>query len=785
MRRFDCEDLFCQALKDGITLFCGAGFSVLSCDKNDDLLPLGNQLLDELKCRFDYVNNYNNLSRACTKISRNDRASFYRFLEERFCVESYDELYNVIKEINIKSIFTTNIDDLFYKIYDDSASNRKLYNRSDGADNKNELTIDYYALHGCIREMGCEYVFGATDLAAAFSRSGKNESWRNLARDSSRNPILFWGWNFNDPGPIEAMYDKEKKFEQNIQRWVLLYDPEEEMVDFLESLRFNIIIGDTREMLIYIKEKSAEIADEINKIIKKADNAQLKKYNIPENDSKLIKYPIKGYFLEYTPQWSHIYSGAVTRTRHYIKLMDKISSGKDIIIIGIRCSGKTTLLMQACVFGTFSKPVHFMSAPSLVEIELYLNLLNGSNSILFVDNCFRDTNAVCKLLEAKNVQVVFSDRDFNFERQYHKISQYMSNVIKIDVTELEQSDAQNIMSSMPTEIKKNNIIFDNYSKDPTIINLLAIAMKATDFRFIKQFSEQDIEAARVFTAVCYVHSCGVPCSFDMIYSFLGDDIYTWREMYNIIERIGGLLKDLSNGDIVSIDHDQDYFMCRSRTLAEKIISSIPEGSEFFRDVLNEFTEYVPQYKICQYDKFRRDAYDSMLVAKAYKDDLKGGEAFYKLCSEKDDSEYIYQQAALYFAKYKAYNTAFYWIDKARNVSHYNRFSIDSTYAQIYFDANFESDSEEQLIESLNILKTCCTSDKRKNIHFVSYAKRAIQYHEKYHNQDSENYILSANEIISEAISQNFQALGQKNKRELLSLKDKINKLIKPGMNSTP
>ena len=80
----------------------------------------------------------------------------------------------------------------------------------------------------------------------------------------------------------------------------------------------------------------------------------------------------------------------------------------------------------------------------------------------------------------------------------------MNNVIKLDVTELEQDDAQNIISSMPTEIKKNNINFDNYLKDPTIINLLATAMKATDFRFIKQFSEQDMEAARVFVVVSCV-----------------------------------------------------------------------------------------------------------------------------------------------------------------------------------------------------------------------------------------------------------------------------------------
>lgn len=770
LKRFDCEDLFCQALKRGITLFCGAGFSVLSYDKNNKALPLGDGLLKELKQKYDYISTYTSLSWACTKLSKNDKDSFYDFLEERFKVENYDELYNSIKKININSIFTTNIDDLFYKIYENSETGKNLYNRSNGEDNKNDLSIDYYALHGSIREKG-EYVFGATDLASAFSRSGNNESWRNLARDAAKNPILFWGWNFSDPGPNEALYNKESEFEENIQRWALLHEPNEEKIDFLESLRFNIIIGDTKDLLIYINEKSLEMKEELEEIIIKTGNAQLEKYCIPQNDNKIIKYPIKSYFIEYSPQWSHIYSGSIPKTKYYTKLIDKISSGKDIILIGIRCSGKTTLLMQASISDVFIKPVHFMYAPSLTEVEAYIKLVNGKKTILFVDNCFRDTNAVCKLLDAKNIQVVLADRDFNFERQYHNISQYMTNVVKIDITELEQSDAQNIIEAIPSEIKRNRISMKNYLKDPTILNLLANAMKVTNFKFIDRFFAQDRDAARVFMVVCYVHSCGVPCSFDMIYSFLGDNLYTWQDMYEIIERVGGLIKDLSDGEIEYIEYDQDYFMCRSRILAEKIISSIPEGSKFFREVLCDFTKNVPQYKICQYDKFRRDAYDSMMVAKAYKDDLSGGEEFYNLCSKKDDSEYIYQQAALYFSRYKDYNSAFYWIDKARNISHYNRFSIDSTYAQIFFDANIETEakSESQLIEALNILKNCCTSDKRKNIHFVAYAKRAIQYHEKYNNQDSLSFIQSADKIISDSLSQNNQAIGQKNIWELKNL----------------
>ena len=73
MKRFDCKDLFNQALVKGITLFCGAGFSIYSYDKDNEALPLGNTLLDELKKRYNYVKDYSKLSNACTKITKNDK----------------------------------------------------------------------------------------------------------------------------------------------------------------------------------------------------------------------------------------------------------------------------------------------------------------------------------------------------------------------------------------------------------------------------------------------------------------------------------------------------------------------------------------------------------------------------------------------------------------------------------------------------------------------------------------------------------------------------------------
>ena len=42
------------------------------------------------------------------------------YLENRFKVIDYDDRYNYLDSFNLKTVFTTNIDDLLYKIFDQS-----------------------------------------------------------------------------------------------------------------------------------------------------------------------------------------------------------------------------------------------------------------------------------------------------------------------------------------------------------------------------------------------------------------------------------------------------------------------------------------------------------------------------------------------------------------------------------------------------------------------------------------------------------------------------------------
>lgn len=777
MKRFDYEDLFCVAVQEGLSLFCGAGFSVEAEDRKGEKLPVGAYLLDELKKQFSRIERYSSLPKACTTLKKSDKNSFYRFLEERFTIGKFDSDYNIITKIKIKNIYTTNIDDLFFNIY---STNESAYYLNDRSRSGNEIgdsaAIGYFPLHGCVKNKG-DYVFGLTDIASAYSQSSHTSAWKQLAKDASGSPILFWGWNFEDSGPIEAMYGEENGIDSNIHKWVLLYEPTDETIDCLTTLGFNIIIGNTKEMLRYLIELDEKISKrEVCPSTSSDDSfCNFDLYLPPKNDDNLKTYPLKSMFLDYAPQWSYIYSGSIPKTKYYRVLVNEIIAGKNLLVYGIRGSGKTTLMMQLLIDFEIPKAKHFMTAPSLGQAKVYIKDLKGRRSLLFVDDCFRDTEAVVELRRQPNIQIVAFDRDFNYESQFVKLKDSEFSQ-PIEITELSQEDAQAILDIIPEDLKKNNANIHNFSKDPTIPNLLAGTLKLMNFNFVERFQRNDAISAEVFILICYVHSCGVPCSFDMIYSYLGDKDYAWPDMLEIIKRVGGLIRENSIGlEYYDIDPEaQDYYECRSRFFAEKILGSLSLGNQLMAEVLMKFAENVPLYKICRYDKFKKSGYDADLAGKAFLN-IEDGETYYNICRNKDRSEYIYQQAALYFSKKGAYKKAFEWIDKARNLTHYNHFSIDSTYAKIYFDVNVKA-APDLAVEALYILNECCMKDERKAIHFLSFAKCVMEFVDNHGTDNLGDLLPNALKYVQEGLEDSNFALSKKNKYELRKIKNRLEKI---------
>ena len=73
-----------HAMKTGINVFVGAGFSLYAYDKKKQKLPSGNGLADELKSMFNVK--ASSLSMISTILQRKAKTEFKAFLTERFSV---------------------------------------------------------------------------------------------------------------------------------------------------------------------------------------------------------------------------------------------------------------------------------------------------------------------------------------------------------------------------------------------------------------------------------------------------------------------------------------------------------------------------------------------------------------------------------------------------------------------------------------------------------------------------------------------------------------------------
>ena len=736
------ENTFDKALKAGISLFLGSGFSVLSKDKSGNNLPCGNNLLQELKAIFPQISAFNDLSKVSTVLEKSmDRDKFKYFLTNRFKVNEYNDLYENLTRINIKNIFTTNIDDLVFKIWDrDHLSQRHINNTLNMGESNDNLAINYFPVHGCVLNSDKEYIFSNIKIASAYS--SQDGSWESLKLTVSSSPILFWGWSFNDSDIIEAIYSSRgKRVDDNTRKWIVLYNPEEYEIEFYKSLNFSIITADTLQLLKYFGEIIQDKKGQVNHKIKVP-----LQYQVPPA-IKEASYPVENFFMGDIPRWSYIYSGQIIKTHHYRIIADLINSEKNVIVIGIPASGKTTLMMQLASFIESDKQKNILVSPTVSEIERYCKIIGKENVIVFVDDCLNDYRALAQLMAKSNVQVIGFERDSRYESVAYRLLENRLRFELYDVSELDVNDITRIIDSIPKGMYSGRMV---PIKDITLFEIIRIHTKVPimEDRFaeaLRDLYSFDKKVTELFLMICYVHSCGVPVSYDMIYSYLEEEDY--RHVYKDINNIGKLITECYNDDFCFLGefdfNDQDYYKCRTRYLATLIVKKVP-NYKLMRLVLNKFVERVPVFKICRYDIFKRSAYDADLVTKFFTK-YEDGIAYYRKCLEIEDSAFMYQQIALYASRKRKYSDAFRWIDKAKNCEKRNIFSIRNTHAIILFNANISKENEDgsviaTLHQSLEILKDCYKNDLRKGFHARIFGELVLKFYETYGYDEVEKYV---------------------------------------------
>lgn len=747
-----------HAMKTGINVFVGAGFSLYAYDKKKQKLPSGNGLADELKSMFNVK--AASLSMISTILQRKAKTEFKAFLTERFSVDSYESFYDNLNLVNVKSYFTTNIDNLIPKIVSAENSKRFINNLLVNGENADANRINYLPLHGCVENPENEYVFDVQSLATTFGNNPR--IWSYLSNACEKNPTIFLGYSYSDNSVIQALSSYRTFENAQKEKWILLYNPTDDQIEFYEALDFTIIKGEIKDFL----ELLPNILDNEELSRKKNEEEEIRdifKNNlVPLDNRNQVSRPIMDFFRGQVPIWSDILSNKIYRVSYYKQIQDSIyNQNRQTIVIGAPVSGKTTLAMLLAYNVQFEGVKLMYSGLTLSKVDFILKILGNLKALIFVENFTDNIEAFLKLSQAKNITLVGVDRSQFYSTVSHMLTPQMFDII--NVTELSDNDIQGVFNSVPVEIKASSMKTKRKSKDiyaaDSIYEFVIRNIKGQNIveRYKKIIHDLELDDSDLmeFLLLCaYMHKCRVPLSIEVAYSYFSD-IYNYQDVLKMKDELEDMLSEFEGSNDL-LDSSIEYYYPRTYFIAEAILKY--SSPLLLKRIMSKVIDNVPKYLIYNFKTFRKFAFDSLLTAKAFVD-WKDGMDFYKSAYLYDnENPYVLQQGALFLSKKKQYQEAFKWIDKAINSTNDKYFSIRNSHAIILFDANYELELnnmvEEQLDRSMEILHKCYHDDSRKIFHAIVYADQAERYFLKANSVKTINYLQQAKKWLKEESSNN-------------------------------
>lgn len=749
VERIDYKETLIQEMKKGLNLFVGAGFSVYAMDSKGHPMPTGSQLIKEL---HEYVSpGLSDLAKYCSVMERKNRTALYAYLTERFNVSSFDDCYLNLNLINLKGVYTTNIDNLIPQIIEKNPHRYVNEQNVNGACS-NDQGVNYLPLHGYIKYPENGYVFSVEKIASIYNQAPR--IWSYLSMAMEKYPTLFIGYGLNDAGVIESIMSQQTFTNAQKAMWIVLYKPTQDDIDYFEGIGFNIIIADTKDFLTEI----ATMSDWEHIETRKSNSITTIFPNnvIPKDSRGLIQRPIEEFYRGMPPNWADILRNVIYKTSFYKEIENSVYSRKHTIIIGAPISGKTTLAMQVGEFINFDGIKLMFNDINVNKAEYIAKIVGNQKALIIVENFSDDVDAFMVLKTLPNVKLIGIDRSHYFIIVSHKFNK--SDFDIINVTELKEQDIQGIIDAIPEgirrsekEIKRNRDISDKSIFEFVIRHVKGQTIKNRYRDFITKLEKENPDLAEFLVLCAYMHVSRVPLSMEVAYSYFCDKSY--NEVIEMRKQLSDFLKEDDEEELAT--NNIDGYRPRSSIVSDAILEYT--SKELLSDVMWNVLKNVNYVSICNYSKFRRWAFDKALVIRAFPK-WKDGKVFYEEAFLFDNrNPYILQQGALYLSSMKHYNEAFDWIDKAKTMTNDRQFSIRNSHAIILFDANYEvmsKEAETMMDNSMDILHKCYNDDKRRTFHAKTYADQALRYFRKYHNDKAKAYLAQAKIWLSDEIKEN-------------------------------
>lgn len=739
MTRFDYKDSLVHAMKNGINLFVGAGFSLFAKDVDGHTLPQGSDLVKEL---HDSVGpGINDLSKYCSVMERKKKSELYAYLTKRFKVSEYKDFYDNLNYINLKGVYTTNIDDLIPQIVSKSKL-RFINEQAVNGDCPSANGINYLPLHGYVKYPEKGYVFSVEKIANIYNETPR--VWSYLSSAVEKYPTLFIGYNMNDTGVIDSIL-AQKTF-NNAQKamWIILYNPSNDDIEYFEGLGFGIIISDTKEFL----EEIPKLDSWANYKINKSPLEDLLRGNvIPKDGRGLTQRPIDEFYKGMAPTWPDIQRNVIYKTSFFKVIENSVHHPtRHTIIIGAPISGKTTLAMQIGHSIQFGGIKLMFDSMTMNKAEYIAKLVGKESALIFIENFTDDIEAFLLLSELPHVKVVGIDRSHNYTIINHLINPDKFEVI--NVTELKEQDIQGIVDAIPAEIRRSEEDIRKRKEKDSFDSIYEFIVRHVEGQsienrykeFINNLEKNDSELVEFLVLCAYMNKARVPMSIEVAWRYFDDMDYA--EILDMRNQLADFLRE-DDDDWLS-EQNVDGYRPRTSIISDTILKYA--NKEIIADVMWHLLDSVPRFAICNYNTFRKWAFDKILVSKAFPNWKEGMEFYEKAFLYDDNNPYILQQGALYLSSKRQYDKAFDWIDRAKTMTNNKYYSIRNSHAIILFDANYEhinTDARNMLMKSMDTLHECYNRDYRRIYHAQVYADQALRFFTKYHDSKSIEYLNQA------------------------------------------
>lgn len=721
--RIELENLFTQKLKTGINLFTGAGFSVLP-SMSKEKLPTGSELCEEVKKRFGLENILSEKGLAYISEFCPER-EYQEFLRDRFTVNTYNPLYDEINKINMRTYVTTNIDNIIRLVMDRSEKYYLKSIREYGASMNGANELAFIPLHGDVSNPESKLYFGIFDLAMA--DKGNGDLFDQMFGYLAKQPILFWGYSFQDKGVLSTIKRLIDLGTNDI--WIQFLPDEKDSIELFRSKRCHIIEADTESLLKWIQKNiSSEKDTNENNLI---TDDRLKQYRIPTL-SEVASIPQTEFYQQGNTGWHPILADVPYERQLIAEMENAAIKEKNIVLTGCHFSGKTTALMQLAR-KVNARNKFYVDGIFKAEADFILNIIGKEPAWVFFNNFADDILAYNSFAKKDSITIIGVAEEYRFETVRHLMDREISYKV-FDCSEISKEEARCIYDKFPAGLRQTAFKYkesddEKFSMLELIAqNIVGVFAKRHISKMLKTIARESEDLFTVIVLASYLSEHGSALSYANLASVLGIDVYP--DAVKLIEKTKEYLRTYDFH--LDIDeYSQDFFVLRSKLFALNARNVlIEEYKEEFAKIVKKFILRESQYSIVRYNVFRRKAYDAGLFSKLFSQDE--AVAIYNALYDKERSPYTLQQLALCLSNYGNFNDAFIQIDKAMSEMP-NNFSFRNSQAIIMFEANkalYSNEAVYHMRMAMETLRQCYADDKRKVYHAQKFSEFAIYFYER-------------------------------------------------------